>query len=874
MNGSIFRFLFSFIILISSTFLFAQPVYPSAGAFWVGGAGNYIPTDSATLAQGLKTYQDVVKWEAMHADFSAWTGLQYRQYAPNMPIMGYMYTGAIDMEGLFIFDLGMRPICITNGHDWEDNFLHYKQDTWLNLTTLYQDSVPWAGVPLVIGYTSSSKDTSGVILHGTGTWSPADIFEGEGQGGAFYLQNPEKFAEATFSFSTGGSNGTLTVQYASAVDNNLNITQWTTVNLTSDSTHNFSQSGKIKWTPPSNWVWGRNPVPKGVLIPFGHWLKITGSGYTRRPLLTNLHTRAWLGLAPDQFLNERMTMTIPHNFFVKNLGWDSINDRNHDGYVEDNEYPLLDPNATARFRYEARLNMVNATYANNYSLSLTNTVNANYIHDATEYYKDYWGTEINGGYNDNFWHDMGPFFFPILAGGGVLPEGSILGSVQDTATQMEYSRGFDGLLKTIRQSTGSSWMGTNLYFINPYDYNPLDVPFPSVGKAIFNSGSYDWFLLEDGLQDAESMVNAVGPFTGLSRMWHIPAFVKAGKKAGVMSAIGPNLLTPPSTAAMWERSQSGILAQYYLYHFPAMTFLQTKYYNNPNISLLTTTANYYKPGVPSNYAYQPHNMMSVDIGTPTGVIPSSPPGYTPMPYTAVIDSAWELTPSVIGNSVSTTLNHPVYGSIPVQPTAAYYLKTYANAPYTSIVYNPQGQAYPAEVVVARQYTKGMVLFRTPFSLPTNTADYISDANEITVSLPGTFHKVNFDGTLGPAITQITLHGFEGAVLSSSGLQSGTTTSIENFEGKRSESNVIAYPNPCSAQNQETQINFSQISANSTLQIFSMSTGRLIKTMIGLSGTASWDLTNDSGEGVASGIYLYAITDQQNNISRGRLCVIK
>jgi len=847
----------------------AQQVYPSAGAFWVGGAADIIPTDSATLAQGLRTYQDVVRWEATHADYSAWGGLQYRPYAPNIPVLDYMYAGAITMNGLNVWELGIHPLVIANGHNWEDFFLHYKQDTWLNYTTLYQDSTIWAGVPLAIGYTSGLNDSRGVVLHGTGPWAPADIFQGVSQGGAFYLANSEKFAEATLTFSTGGTHGTILVQYASAVDNQNNITRWTTLILTSDSTSNFSHSGTIRWIPPSNWVWGLDTVPKGVLIPFGHWLKITGTGYNQRPLLTNLHTRPWVYVDPAG----------AHRGFVKNPGWDSINDRNRDGYVGDNEYPLLDPNATARFRYEARLNIINSSYLPSWSFSISNTVNPNFRHDLDEYYQNYWlPSGINGGYNDNFWHDLNPSFFPILAGGGILTEGAIVGRVQDTTTQMDYSRGFDGILKTVKQTTGSSWIGTNLFFINPYDYNPISAPFPGVGKALVNSGSFDWFILESGLFDSESMVNSNGPYDGLSRMWQIPAFAKAGKKTAIMSKVGPNLLTPPSTETMWERSQSGILAQYYLYHFPGMTSLQTIYYNNPGIGLLTTTSDYYKPGVPSNYAYQPHDMMAVDIGTPSGVIPH---GYSPMQYTAVVDSALLNTPSVIGTSVSTSLYHPVYGSIPVEPTNSYYLQEIQSAPYTSTVYNPQGQPYPAEVIVARQYTKGLVVFRAPFSFPTNTPNYIADENEITVNLPvlgvgGGYRRVNYDGTLGPITFKVTLHGFEGAVFSSgSNLSQSPTTTVNNLLAHDSIGSVKVYPNPWySGQNVESQITFSPIAAGSRMQIFSISSGRLIKTMINLNGIASWDLTNDSGESVASGIYLYAITDLESNTLRGKVCVIK
>jgi hypothetical protein len=40
------------------------------------------------------------------------------------------------------------------------------------------------------------------------------------------------------------------------------------------------------------------------------------------------------------------------------------------------------------------------------------------------------------------------------------------------------------------------------------------------------------------------------------------------------------------------------------------------------------------------------------------------------------------------------------------------------------------------------------------------------------------------------------------------------------------------------------------------------------------GKAPWNLANDSGARVASGIYLYLITDGQGNKTRGKFTVIR
>jgi hypothetical protein len=89
----------------------------------------------------------------------------------------------------------------------------------------------------------------------------------------------------------------------------------------------------------------------------------------------------------------------------------------------------------------------------------------------------------------------------------------------------------------------------------------------------------------------------------------------------------------------------------------------------------------------------------------------------------------------------------------------------------------------------------------------------------------------------------------------------------------------AYPNPWrSDRGYAQQITFDQLAGNTTIKIFTVS-GHLIKTLgaqgSGL-GTASaiWDLTNDSGDRVASGIYIYVATNDQGQQAQGKVAVIR
>jgi hypothetical protein len=87
------------------------------------------------------------------------------------------------------------------------------------------------------------------------------------------------------------------------------------------------------------------------------------------------------------------------------------------------------------------------------------------------------------------------------------------------------------------------------------------------------------------------------------------------------------------------------------------------------------------------------------------------------------------------------------------------------------------------------------------------------------------------------------------------------------------SSVRIRPNPWrSDKNGSIPMTFDQLGVNSTVKIFTVS-GRFVKALPVSSTSVSWDLTNDSGEKVASGVYLYQITSDQDK-KTGQLVVIK
>jgi len=87
--------------------------------------------------------------------------------------------------------------------------------------------------------------------------------------------------------------------------------------------------------------------------------------------------------------------------------------------------------------------------------------------------------------------------------------------------------------------------------------------------------------------------------------------------------------------------------------------------------------------------------------------------------------------------------------------------------------------------------------------------------------------------------------------------------------------VKAYPNPWRVdKHANTSVIFDGMPAGSTVKVFTISAEEVKKLAADSSGKAYWDRTNDSGQNVASGVYIYLIIDPQGNQTSGKLAIIK
>ncbi|MBU0700847.1 fibronectin type III domain-containing protein [bacterium] len=85
--------------------------------------------------------------------------------------------------------------------------------------------------------------------------------------------------------------------------------------------------------------------------------------------------------------------------------------------------------------------------------------------------------------------------------------------------------------------------------------------------------------------------------------------------------------------------------------------------------------------------------------------------------------------------------------------------------------------------------------------------------------------------------------------------------------------VIVYPNPNLSDKHDCNIYFDMLTENSTIKIFTIA-GELVQEIKADSSRMHWNTCNESGEKVASGIYVYFIKDAAGNKKTGKLGVIR
>ena len=381
-----------------------------------------------------------------------------------------------------------------------------------------------------------------------------------------------------------------------------------------------------------------------------------------------------------------------------------------------------------------------------------------------------------GAYNDDLLKMLGPNEF-ALSKGGSLAEYS--GRINSTVVSSSYQNAFASILLRIKQLTNSNYIAGNISGVNLFTaaYNI----FLSV-LSFFLREQYIW-----------AGVGLTGYF-GIQKTWDTNVYAAVNKSTLIQAQVTRGLsygainLVDRYAQSSWEYDISASLAQYYLINMPGSTSFQCwgngYYYGSQNSDL----SNFWKAGVPLNMAYQPTSMLSVDIGVPKVSIKDLwplPSGAKRefMAYqtkTAVPSNSY----TVIGNSSQTRLNHPELsptGYLTMRPSFVYYLQRAAD--------HPQIPQTPLNAVLAREYTKGLVMYRT--DVYGGSLSFLQSS--VTFTLPVadgiSFRRVYYNGSLGPIATSVTLNGYEGAIFkaqinptsSPTVLSSSSPSAIPTFE---------------------------------------------------------------------------------------------
>ena len=121
----------------------------------------------------------------------------------------------------------------------------------------------------------------------------------------------------------------------------------------------------------------------------------------------------------------------------------------------------------------------------------------------------------------------------------------------------------------------------------------------------------------------------------------------------------------------------------------------------------------------------------------------------------------------------------------------------------------------------------------------------------------------------------TLGAFSPTSMSGGGY-SLTPVAPQTGRGAQSDlSQAHAYPNPFRASAGHTVVNFTRLTAQAKIRVFTVS-GELVRTLEkndASTDTFPWDTLNSNGHQVASGLYLYVI-EGQGDSKHGKLAVIR
>jgi len=230
----------------------------------------------------------------------------------------------------------------------------------------------------------------------------------------------------------------------------------------------------------------------------------------------------------------------------------------------------------------------------------------------------------------------------------------------------------------------------------------------------------------------------------------------------------------------------------------------------------------------------------------------------------------------MGNDAYVDINrHPVENPKEVIPSAILE----ANA---KVLAKGDAFRYPflTSITEINAYGTDDIRITQPFAAPVtvtffyndeNNDGYVDNTNPRILEKGLWIYRLDEDHGLWVRVPQCTLNASQNYVSANVTHFSVYTLMATPFEDV---SGAFAYPNPFKPSDGHTSVTFTDLGSVSTIKVFTL-TGDLVKTIIENDGdgVATWNVKNEAGEDVASGLYYFVIRSG-NDIKKGKLVIIR
>ena len=714
------------ILLTLSPFLCAENIFPSTSVAWVLPGFAEKPTDPDTAVM-YPSIQSVEAWEDDHADLVFGSG---RKIGHPQKIVGYMYPQQLNFDPSFL-EYCLKGHADKEGWDYEGLFLHFAEDTVIKHNAPDAGSrTSLAAQPLVVGMVPFKESTGHSNKHYGDVVANA---WGQGEAKPIYVMSFEKFDRLIL-----GATGSLISQRFKvelALSQKGEFVGWQSV---PDLTHSLIRSNQLKlsWSEPYEWHrTALNNSDTGERLSFQNDDLASGERLYAVRLVPVNESDAFKQITSVTF-EPWITQLNQPALAIKVPGWDPINDRNSDGVIDQNEWVnRRNLKASARRYYESRA--IPATWMSNpvsawQRTYLESVENRERLASCLDQHWQSLGWV--GAYNDDVNILLDKRAFDLVSGGSLLEYSGK--NISDTGVQADYANALSQLHGLLRDLPGGREVAANVGDLNTLTTNNLHldeltsilrefVAFPGIGLADYAGLLRRWDLFHSAKEDIHSVV-----------MVH--------HSSGKGQLIKNN-------EAHWDEDKQTNLALYYLFNLPGKTSY-TPWNASWTYGSMNTWANpgsYWKAGVPKNMAYLPVDMLKVNIGQPVSELKASD-----IPITWIInahDGKHSYLP--IGKSDSDEVKSTIFKNTTEKlfPSGWFYLWQSSE----------KNSGVPVEAIVARRYTKGLILYRTKFS--GGDVSFYS-ASDRDVILPDQYQRIMSNGQLSEPLTKIEISGYEGVVL--------------------------------------------------------------------------------------------------------------